>query len=496
MSNKFYITTPVYYVNDKPHLGHAYTTVAADILARWHRAHGEDIFFLTGTDEHGAKVAQAAAKAGRAAPEFCDGQAEDFKSAWQALNIQYDNFIRTSGSAHQAAVQKVLQILYDKELIYKGEYEGLYCVGCEQYKITDDLIDGKCPDHQIEPQLMKEESYFFKLSHFQKELERKVADDELIIRPKERKNEVISFIHSGLKDISISRKNIYWGVPLPFDKNYTAYVWVDAFLNYLTGLGWDGSPVYKFISSSVNKENTNAEKLANLQTDKLNFWPPDIQLMGKDILRVHATIWPALLLALELPLPKKFFVHGFFTLGGQKMSKSLGNVIWVSELAEKFGADAARYLLMAATPFGQDGDVSWEKLTEQYNADLANGLGNLVSRVFNLIEQNFPAGVKTINGVNLKVDDLMKDLKLFEALARVREKIDWANRHIDETKLWDLVKKDKSGAEKVLGELLGAIIKIGECLECFMPGAADKILLAARAEKIQKGEALFPRIKD
>ncbi len=361
MSNKFYITTPIYYVNDKPHIGHAYTTVAADVLARWHRSLGEQVFFLTGTDEHGVKVAQAAQQAGQSEREFCDGKAEDFKNAWQLLNIQYDNFIRTTDPTHEAAVQKVLQALYDKNLIYKGEYEGLYCSGCEQYKIADDLLDGKCPDHQIEPQRMKEESYFFKLSHFQKELEKRIAGDELKIEPKERKNEVLSFIKSGLTDISISRQNVSWGIPLPFDSKFTTYVWVDAFLNYLTGLGWDP------VRSSNGDHGASGEKippnpLASLKRERSgpflkgetwgDFWPPDIQLMSKDILRVHATIWPSLLLALQLPLPRRIFVHGFFTIEGQKMSKSLGNVIWPEQLVQKFGADGARYLLLAATPFG------------------------------------------------------------------------------------------------------------------------------------------------
>jgi methionyl-tRNA synthetase len=477
--SKFYITTPIYYVNDKPHIGHAYTTVAADVLARWRRSLGEQVFFLTGTDEHGVKVAQAAAKAGQSEREFCDGKAEDFKNAWQLLNIQYDNFIRTTDPAHEAAVQKVLQTLYDKNLIYKGVYEGLYCQGCEQYKIADDLIDGKCPDHQIEPELMKEESYFFRLSEFQDALQKCIEYDEFKIEPKERKNEVLSFIKSGLTDISISRQNVSWGIPLPFDPKFTTYVWVDAFLNYLTGLGWDGK--------NLKLETYNL---------KLNFWPPDIQLMSKDILRVHATIWPSLLLALELSLPRRIFVHGFFTIEGQKMSKSLGNVIWPEQLVQKFGADGARYLLLAATPFGQDGDITWEKLTEKYNADLANGLGNLISRVFNLIETNFDGQVGAAAGVNLDISDLMRELKLFEALQRVKEKIDWANHYIDEVQLWSLVKSDQAEAKKTLGELLEVIIKIGEGLAPFMPGVAQKILAAARAERIQKGEALFPRIRD
>jgi methionyl-tRNA synthetase len=477
--SKFYITTPIYYVNDRPHIGHAYTTVAADILARWHKQKGDEVFFLTGTDEHGAKVAEAAQKAGQKPQEFCDQKTKDFKKAWELLNVKYDNFIRTTDPTHEAAVQAALRVMYDKGFIYKGDYEGLYCQGCEQYLMPDDLVDGKCPIHQTEPQLMKEESYFFKLSYFQKELEKRILGDELKIEPEERKNEILSFIRSGLRDISISRKNVSWGVPLPFDKEQTTYVWVDAFLNYLTGLGWSGPGVA--VPRDVAKQH-------------FTWWPPDVQLMAKDIIRVHATIWAGMLLALDIPLPQKMFVHGFFTINGQKMSKSLGNVIWPDELVQKFGADASRYLLMSSTPFSQDGDISWEKMAEKYNADLANGLGNLVSRVFNLIENNFDGRIEPPANVNLDIAPLMRELKLYEALQMIKEKVDWANKYIDEMKIWELVKKNKTQAEKSLGELLGVIVAIGEGLMPFMPETAAKILSAARAEKIQKGEALFPRI--
>ncbi len=469
--NKFYITTPIYYVNDKPHIGHAYTSVAADILARWHKQQGKEVFFLTGTDEHGAKVAQAAEKAEQSPKEFCDNRAQDFQNAWALFNIKYDKFIRTTDPAHEAAIARALQRMFERDFIYQGVYEGLYCVGCEQYKILDDLVDGKCPEHLIEPQLMKEESYFFKLSFFGQEIEKRILNDELLIEPKERKNEILSFIRSGLKDISISRKSVKWGIPLPFDKEHTTYVWVDALLNYLTGLGWNGD----------NEKD-------------LKFWPVDAQLMAKDIVRVHATIWPGLLLALNngFDLPKKFFVHGFFTINSQKMSKSLGNVIWPEEMIAKFGADASRYLLMASTPFGQDGDISWAKMTEKYNAELANGLGNLVSRVFNIIEKNFD-GRLSPGKTEIDVTEEMEGLKFAEAIEKIKVKIDWANKYIDETKLWELVKSEKDKAQKILAELLGVIIAVGEALAPVMPETAEKILTAAQAEKITKGEKLFSR---
>jgi len=466
-NKKFYITTPIYYVNDRPHIGHAYTTCAVDVLARWHKAKGEKTFFLTGTDEHGAKVQQAADKNGKSVQDFVDANAQTFKDAWQKLNAQYDNFLRTTDEKHIKAVQKAVQALYDKGFIYKGEYEGLYCVSCEQYKFEDDLVDGKCREHFEVPILMKEESYFFKLSQFEKILEQKISSDELKIRPPERKNEILSFLKSGLKDISISRKNVKWGISLPFESSQTVYVWVDAFLNYLTGLGWSG-------------------KAGEIP----EFFPPEVQLMSKDILRVHATIWPALLLALELPLPKEIYVHGYFTIDGQKMSKSLGNVIWPEDLVQKFGVDGARYLLMSSLALGQDGDVSWEKLTEKYNADLANGLGNLISRVVKLNEK-FKTNPSTSLRARIEnLDRLFENIKLKEILDEIWGQIAWANKYIEEKKLWELVKSEPEEGKKVLAELLSLISEIGEALAPFMPATSGKI-----KEILASGETkpLFPR---
>jgi len=465
--NKFYITTPIYYVNDKPHIGHTYTTVVVDVLARWHKIQKDQVFFLPGTDEHGAKIAAAAAAVGKSEKEFVDEKTQSFKDVWQKLNIEYNNFLRTTDPAHIAAVQTAIQHLKDKGLIYKGQYEGLYCQGCEQYKTSDDLIDGKCPEHQIEPQSMKEESYFFKLSQFEKQLKEKIESDELEIKPTERKNEALSFINKGLKDISISRANVSWGVPLPFDKNYTLYVWLDAFLNYLTGLGWKGGA-------------GNAPK----------FFPPDIQLMSKDILRVHATIWPALLLALELPLPKKIFVHGYFTVQGQKMSKSLGNVIWPEDLVGKFGIDGSRYLLMSLLAYGQDGDISWEKLTEKYNADLANGLGNLVSRVSKLNE-NLKVKNKKLELRIKNLEGLFDEFKFKEILDEIWQQIAWANKYIEEKKLWELVKTDPKEGKKVLENLISLISGIGEVISPFMPETSLKIKEILKTGNIKP---LFPRV--
>jgi len=465
--NKFYITTPIYYVNDRPHIGHTYTTVAADVLARWHKIQGDKVFFLTGTDEHGAKIAAAASAAGKSEKEFVDEKAQTFKEAWQEFNVSYDNFIRTTDSNHIQAVEKTLQKLYDREFIYKGDYEGLYCVGCEQYKTKDDLIEGKCREHNKEPILMKEESYFFKLSQFKKTLEKKISSDEFEIQPKERKNEVLSFIRRGLKDISISRKNVGWGIPLPFDKSYTTYVWVDAFLNYLTGAGWSG------------------------KTDSYpEMWPPEVQLMSKDILRVHATIWPGILLAFGFPLPKKIFVHGYFTVNNQKMGKSLGNVIWPEELIKKFGVDGSRYLLMSSLASGQDSDISWGKLAEKYNADLANGLGNLISRVVTL-NSKVKAQISKPKLKTQNLEKLFEDIKFKEILDEIWKKVAWANKYIEEKKLWGLVKTNPKEGKKVLAELLCLISEIGLAIAPFMPETSERIKEILRTNK---STLLFPRI--
>ncbi|MDP2708579.1 MAG: class I tRNA ligase family protein [bacterium] len=473
MPKKFYITTPVYYVNDVPHIGHTYTTVAADVLARWHRALGNETFFLTGTDEHGAKIEEKARQMKIAPEKYADQIAEKFKAAWEKLNISNDNFLRTTDEAHIKAVQKALTFMHDKGDIYLSVYEGLYCRGCEQYKTERDLEEGLCPDHRVAPEKMSEECYNFRLSKYQDELLKKIKNDVIKIRPVNRKNEMVSFIEKeGLQDVSFSRKNIKWGIPIPWDKSHTVYVWADAFLNYLTGLGWRGE----------------AEKVPK-------FWPVDVQLMSKDILRVHATIWQAMLLSLEMPLSRQIFIHGYFQIDGQKMSKSLGNVIAPEDLIKKYGVDAARYLIMSATAFGHDGDISWQKFDEKYNADLANGLGNLVARVSNLIEKNklefsLSAGgdkklVKAFTG-------LMGDLKFDEALKLLWQKLRQADERLSDKKPWKM--KDAKEIEKVLEPLAHDILNVADLLKPFMPEVGKKIIKQFSAKRIEKGEALFPRI--
>ncbi len=500
---KFYITTPIYYANAKPHIGHAYTTVAADVLARFHKMQGEKVFFLTGLDEHGLKIQRIAEKTGKNPQEFVDGISEEFKNLWKKLNIQYDSFIRTTDQKHKKAVQKALQGLYEKGSIYKGTYEGLYCVGCEQYKTKNDLVDGKCPDHNMEPELLKEESYLLKTADLQAKLIKKIEDDEFKIAPEKYKKEILSFLNGQeLKDISISRKNVEWGIPLPFDNQYTAYVWMDAFLNYLTGIGWDGS-----------------ENIPDL-------FPPEVQLIGKDILRVHATMWPAVLMHLGADLPRTLFTHGHILAGGKKMSKTLGNTIAPEDMIEKFGVDGTRYLLMSAGTFGEDVDLTVERAAEKYNADLANGLGNLTARTLAMAEKtqfltyqvlNNDLIFKTaLNTAWINYNNYINDFSLNEALVIIWHLIDICDEYIEKNKPWQMEGEDKA---KVIYNLLESLRRIAWMIRPFMPETSDKIFAQLFADgkernlelsktlieaqkwggfnfgaKIKKGAGMFPRL--
>lgn len=476
MQEKFYITTPIYYANAKAHIGHAYTTIAADVLVRFQKTQGKEVFLLTGMDEHGFKIQQAAEKNRKKPQIFVDEIAEGFKKLWKDLNIEYNGFIRTTNEGHKKVVQKVLQALYDKGAIYKGEYEGLYCVGCEQFKSDNDLVDGKCPDHNSVPEKMKEECYLLKMTETQEQLIEKIKKDEFIISPVRYKNEILSFLESQkLTDISISRKNVKWGVELPFDSEHTTYVWVDAFLNYLTGIGWSGDV------NNIPKQ-----------------WPADVHLIGKDILRVHATIWPIILLHLGIELPKMLFVHGHILSDGKKMSKTLGNVIGIDEMIEKFGVDGTRHLLLSAGPFGEDIDVTMERMIENYNADLANGLGNLVSRIIKLSEssEKFTVqGAKLLAARSLapEIGEMMNKMELAQALKYIWTLVREANKLIDDNKPWELVKTDKEKFETVMEKLAVDLRDIAENLAPFMPETSEKIKKALETKKLDG--VLFQRIK-
>lgn len=475
MTEKFYITTPIYYANDKPHIGSAYTTIAADVLARFYRYSGTPTFFLTGTDEHGSKIEQAALAAGKSPEEFTREMSAKFSFAWDSLEISNNDFIRTTEERHIKAVDKFLTALKASGKIYEGEYEGLYCVGHEAFMKESELdAKGLCPDHKQKPQRLEEKNWFFRLSDYTDLLKSKIRSDELVIGPQSRRNEILSFLDIGLEDIAISRPNVKWGIRLPWDESQTCYVWVEALFNYISALGYPSGEDYK------------------------KFWPADLHIIGKDIIRFHCLIWPALLEAVSIPWPKKIYAHGFFTIDGQKMSKSLGNVIDPLDLAQKYGTDAVRYFLLREIPFGQDGDFSVKKLVARFDGDLANGLGNLFSRVTTLVatklEGVLPDVVASPRDLS-DIEQMIVSLNFHEALTRIWEEIAWANKYIDETKLWEQGEKNPQLFGEVISSLAALLDDIAKRLAPFMPETAEKIRTGLSAEKIVKAEPLFPRLK-
>lgn len=471
---KKFITTPIYYVNDVPHIGQAYTTVAADVLARYYKSRGDEVFFLTGTDEHGAKIAEAACKSGKSPKDYVDELAPKFQSTWKNLNIEYSEFFRTTNPDHEKIVQDFVSELSKRGYVEKRNYEGLYCVGCEKYLAQNDLVDGKCSDHNKEPIKQSEQNYFFLLSKVAKEkdLFGKIANDEIQIAPKYRKNEMLGKLKLGLEDVSISRENVEWGIKFPLDESQTIYVWVDALINY-----YSATKIYKGI-------------------DDWKDHPADIHLMAKDILWFHAVIWPAMLLALDLPLPKKVFAHGFFTIAGQKMSKTIGNVLDPNALVDKFGADAVRYALLREFPFGEDGDISQEKIALRYTSDLSNGLGNLLNRSLNMIRKynvEIDKSQSTVLPSNREsLEHNVEELEFELALSGIWRLIRELNLLIDETKPWELAKTDTKRLSQILNQVYSGIRKIAELISPFMPETSKKI--QKQLETLEP-EQLFPKIE-
>jgi methionyl-tRNA synthetase len=477
MKNKFYITTPIYYVNAKPHIGHAYTTIVADVLARFWRAQiGEDnVYFLTGTDEHGAKVAEIAEESGKSPQEFTDEISEEFKEAWKNLDISNNDFIRTTDDKHKKIVVDILNTLKDKGVLYEDDYQGLYCVGCEKFITEGELVDGKCPDHNRVPDSIKEKNWFFKLSEYLPKIKSAIESGELYIYPESRKKEVLGLIDKQhVPDFSISRskKSVPWGIDLPWDDNQKTYVWIDALSNYITALDYPNGKDFK------------------------KYWPADAQFLALDILKFHALYWPAILMALDLPLPK-FYIHGFFTIDGQKMSKTLGNVISPNELVDQYGAEVSKYLILSQFSFGQESDIKIEDFPVKYNADLVNGLGNLVNRVTNMVEQ-YMDGKMDIEFKDMHLGhEELKQLRFREALLTIWQVIAKDNSLIDQEKPWVLAKDEvnKEKLEKILKELSLDLYNIALALKPFMPKKSQEILDIITAKQIKKPESpLFPRI--
>ena len=503
----YYITTPIYYPSDKLHIGHAYCTTIADTLARFHRAKGEDVFFLTGSDEHGLKIQRKAQEKGITPIEYVDAIIANFKQLWNELNISNNDFIRTSEERHHKVVQDVLTKIFEQGDIYKKNYEGLYCVPCESYWLERQLVDGKCPDCGRPVEKMQEESYFFKLSKYQDWWLQFIEENPNFIQPASRRNEMINFVKQGLEDLCITRTTFDWGIPVPFDKKHVVYVWFDALLNYLTGIK------YGTDDAMFNK-----------------FWPASLHLVGKEIVRFHTIIWPIMLKAMGVELPQKVYGHGWLVIDGDKMSKSKGNVIDPLALIDEFGADAIRYFLLREIVFGNDGNFSRDALITRINSDLANDLGNLLHRTVSMIEK-YHGGVVTNTGVIEAVDeDLMalvkttaenfeKDMDAMEinsAIKGVWALISRANKYIDETAPWILAKDEAKAArlQTVMYNLAETLRVVAILVAPFIPSTSPKIYtqlgLEVPAEflltdavfgkmadgtKVQKGEPLYPRIE-
>lgn len=499
MAKGFMISTPIYYPNDRLHIGHAYTTVAADAIARFHRLRGEDVFFVTGTDEHGQKIEERARKVGKEPLQYVDEIVADIKDLWKTLDISYDDFIRTTEPRHERVVQQIFEKLEEQGDVYLSQYEGWYCTPCESFWTEGKLEDGKCPTCGGEVRWLNEESYFFRLSQYQDRLLEHIESHPDFIQPVSRRNEMLSFIRQGLEDISVSRTSFSWGIPLPQSPRHVAYVWIDALTNYITAAG--------YLQDEAKFE---------------RYWPADVHLVGKEIVRFHAVIWPAILLALGLPLPKMVYGHGWLLLGEQKMSKSLGNVIDPRKLVEKYGRDAVRYYLLREVPFGADGNYTEEALVLRTNVDLANDLGNLLSRTTAMIERFTDGVIPEPKSSELelvaresreKVEEALDRLQVSDAITAAFLLVRRANKYIEESAPWQLSRTEDPRLNDVLYDLAEALRVTAVLLSPFLsdtPAAIYRQLGLGDAgpkgldeaawggirpgTKVQRGEPIFPRI--
>ena len=487
MGEKLYITTAIAYTSRKPHIGNTYEIVLTDAIARFKKQQGFDVFFLTGTDEHGIKIQEIAENAGISPKEYVDGVAGEIKAIWDLMNTSYDKFIRTTDDYHVKQVQKIFKKFYDQGDIYKGEYEGMYCVPCETFYTESQLVDGKCPDCGREVKPAKEEAYFFKMSKYQDALMKHIEENPDFIQPESRKKEMVNnFLKPGLQDLCVSRTSFTWGVPVEFDEGHVIYVWIDALSNYITALGYDTE---------------NPSELYN------KYWPADVHVIGKDILRFHTIYWPIMLMALGQPLPKKVFGHPWLLFGNDKMSKSKGNVIYADDLVELFGVDAVRFYLLSEMPYGNDGSITYENIIARYNSELANVLGNLVNRTVAMTHKYFGGIVQAPSKAEEIDNELiaqaketvkntiakMEEYKTSDAIAEIWNLLKRSNKYIDETTPWALA-KDESNKERlgtVLYNLIEAIRIAAVLLTPFMPETAEKI-----AKQINADNLSFESIKE
>ena len=489
---KYYITTAIAYTSGKPHIGNTYEIVLADAVARYKRSQGYDVFFQTGTDEHGQKIELKAEEAGVTPKEFVDGVSAEIKKIWDLMDTSYDKFIRTTDEDHEKQVQKIFKKLYDQGDIYKGHYEGMYCTPCESFFTESQLVDGKCPDCGREVQPAKEEAYFFKMSKYADRLIEHINTHPEFIQPVSRKNEMMNnFILPGLQDLCVSRTSFKWGIPVDFDDKHVVYVWLDALTNYITGIGYDA-------------DGDSTEQYAKL-------WPADLHLIGKDIIRFHTIYWPIFLMALGLPLPKQVFGHPWLLQGDGKMSKSKGNVLYADELVDFFGVDAVRYFVLHEMPFENDGVITWELMVERLNSDLANTLGNLVNRTVSMTNKYFGGVVSdkgaaedvdadlkaVIDNTPKAVDAKMDGLRVADAITEIFNLFKRCNKYIDETMPWALAKDEekKDRLETVLWNLIQGISAGARLLESFMPSTSKKILdQLGDGHVTEKPEILFQRL--
>jgi methionyl-tRNA synthetase len=520
----FYVTTPIYYVNAAPHLGHAYTTIAADVLARHHRQRGEEVFFLTGTDEHGEPVADAAHALGVEPQDLADRNSERFRALAPRIEATNDFFIRTTDPGHMKVVQEVLAKVRENGHVYMGTYEGWYCPKCADFKAENEVDEGElCPIHHVQLTREQEDNYFFALSSFQEPLERLYAEQPDFVAPRSRYNEALSFIKSGLRDVPLSRHKLTWGVPVPWDPTHVFYVWFDALLNYYSALSYAPPPAdadaYTRARRSPSGETHTSSPERTEDTLTEAFWPADVHLIAKDILRFHAVYWPALLMAANLDLPKKLFVHGYLLMDGEKMSKSLGNVLDPFAVIDRFGADALRFYLLRDVPFGQDGSVSTAAFEQRYESELANDYGNLASRTIAMIVRYRdgvvsggldPALAGDFDGLGERVSGLIDGVELTSALDEIWQRVRRLNRYVEEQAPWQLA-KDPARAEdldRVLATLAEGLRVVSVLLHPYLPEATLKLLGAVGAPglsfanarfgggsigQVQKLEPLFPK---